>query len=87
MDITIQKLNGVPLHITAPGRSTRRRPAARSTAAGARRNSSSFPHDPRKQLDATLSSVADKWAADLETRGKPGCEVLDAFRAALGSGS
>lgn len=42
-----------------------------------------LPADQRTQLDATLASVADQWASDLEARGKPGREVLKAFRDAL----
>jgi TRAP-type C4-dicarboxylate transport system substrate-binding protein len=34
-------------------------------------------------LDATMASVGDDWAADLDTRGKPATQVLQAFRAAL----
>jgi TRAP-type C4-dicarboxylate transport system substrate-binding protein len=45
----------------------------------------SLPEDQRKQLDSTLASVADRWATELDARGKPGHPVLDAFRAALGA--
>jgi TRAP-type C4-dicarboxylate transport system substrate-binding protein len=36
-----------------------------------------------KALKAVLGSVGDEWAADLDKRGKPGTEVLRAFRAAV----
>jgi TRAP-type C4-dicarboxylate transport system substrate-binding protein len=42
-----------------------------------------FPPDQRKQLDVSLANVANKWAADLEARGKPGREVLQAYTEAL----
>lgn len=40
------------------------------------------PEDDRA-LKAVLGSVGDEWAADLDKRGKPGTEVLKAFRAAV----
>ena len=39
-----------------------------------------------KALKAVLATVGDEWAADLDKRGKPGTEVLKAFRAAVQSG-
>jgi hypothetical protein len=32
-----------------------------------------------------MSSVGDEWAADLDGRGKPGTDILNAFRAGLKS--
>lgn len=34
-------------------------------------------------LQETMNSVGDEWAAELDGRGKPGTEILEAFRAAL----
>lgn len=34
-------------------------------------------------LQETMDSVGDEWAADLDGRGKPGTEILEAFRAQL----
>lgn len=42
-----------------------------------------FEGDDRKLIDANRAEVNDKWAKDLDRRGKPGTEVLDAFRSAL----
>ncbi len=42
--------------------------------------------DDDRTLKAVLASVGDEWAADLDKRGKPGTEVLRAFRAAVQSG-
>lgn len=39
-----------------------------------------------KSLKAVLATVGDEWAADLDKRGKPGTEVLKAFRAAVQAG-
>jgi TRAP-type C4-dicarboxylate transport system substrate-binding protein len=36
-----------------------------------------------KTVKAVLATVGDEWAADLDKRGKPGTEVLKAFRAAV----
>jgi len=36
-----------------------------------------------KAVKAVLATVGDEWAADLDKRGKPGTEVLKAFRAAV----
>lgn len=35
------------------------------------------------KLQGVMSSVGDEWAADLDGRGKPGTDILNAFRAAL----
>lgn len=37
----------------------------------------------RKQIETQLATVANEWAESLDKRGKPGTEVLKAFRAAL----
>ena len=37
----------------------------------------------RKQIETQLATVANDWAESLDKRGKPGTEVLKAFRAAL----
>lgn len=37
----------------------------------------------RKLIDAKMASVNDSWAKTLDARGKPGTEVLNAFRSAL----
>ena len=36
-----------------------------------------------RAVKAVLATVGDEWAADLDKRGKPGTEVLKAFRAAV----
>ncbi|GGE44723.1 C4-dicarboxylate ABC transporter [Primorskyibacter flagellatus] len=36
-------------------------------------------------LQGVMSSVGDEWAADLDGRGKPGTDILNAFRAGLKS--
>ncbi|WEX09673.1 TRAP transporter substrate-binding protein DctP [Chelativorans sp. AA-79] len=38
----------------------------------------------RSALEASMASVGDEWAAELDARGKAGTEVLNAFRNALG---
>ncbi len=35
------------------------------------------------KLTTTMASVGDEWAAELDGRGKPGTDILNAFRAAL----
>ena len=32
----------------------------------------------KKEIDASLATVANEWAAELDKRGKPGSEVLKA---------
>lgn len=36
-----------------------------------------------EKLEATMATVGEEWAADLDGRGKPGTDILKAFRAAL----
>lgn len=43
-----------------------------------------LPPEDLKKLEATMATVGDEWAAELDQRGKPGTEILKAFRAALG---
>jgi len=47
----------------------------------------SFPPEEKEKIRETLAPVSTEWAADLDRRGKPGTEALNAFRAALGSKS
>ncbi|TAK65722.1 MAG: C4-dicarboxylate ABC transporter [Betaproteobacteria bacterium] len=42
-----------------------------------------LPQSERKEIDANFSVVAGEWAEILDKRGKPGSEVLKAYRAAL----
>ncbi len=42
-----------------------------------------FSADDNKAFAVAVASVADEWAADLDKRGKPGTEVMKAFRAAV----
>ena len=42
-----------------------------------------LPQTERKEIDANFSLVAAEWAETLDKRGKPGSEVLKAYRAAL----
>lgn len=45
-----------------------------------------LPAEERRALQALLASVGDEWADGLDKRGKPGTEVIKAFRAALQAG-
>lgn len=42
-----------------------------------------FPAEEQVKLEASMATVGDEWAADLDGRGKPGTDILAAFRAAL----
>ena len=42
-----------------------------------------FSAEDNRALLTTLATVGEEWAADLDKRGKPGTEVLKAFRAAV----
>lgn len=44
-----------------------------------------FPDADMTKLNAVLAGVGDNWATDLDGRGKPGTETLNAFRAGLDS--
>ena len=45
-----------------------------------------FPEADRPALRQAANAVAAEWSTDLDKRGKPGTQVLDSFRAALGQG-
>lgn len=42
-----------------------------------------MPAEDLDKLQGIMASVGDEWAADLDARGKPGTDILNAFRAAL----
>ncbi|RLQ85256.1 TRAP transporter substrate-binding protein DctP [Notoacmeibacter ruber] len=42
-----------------------------------------LPAEDMAKLEDLMADVGDEWAADLDARGKPGTEILQAFRAAL----
>ena len=42
-----------------------------------------LPPEDKKKLETMMSEVGDEWAARLDERGKPGTEILQAFREAL----
>lgn len=44
-----------------------------------------LPAEDLTKLEGIMATVGDEWAADLDGRGKPGTDILKAFRAALGS--
>ncbi|MCC7275305.1 MAG: TRAP transporter substrate-binding protein DctP [Alphaproteobacteria bacterium] len=48
---------------------------------------SRLPDDERAKLKVLLAGVADEWASGLDGRGKPGTEILKAYRAALANPS
>lgn len=42
-----------------------------------------LPAEDNAKLAKLMAAVGDEWAADLDSRGKPGSDILKAFRAAL----
>jgi TRAP-type C4-dicarboxylate transport system substrate-binding protein len=46
-----------------------------------------LPDADRAEIDKAMNDIAGDWAADLDKRGKPGGEVLAAFRAAVAAGA
>ncbi|MGE0314442.1 MAG: TRAP transporter substrate-binding protein DctP [Lautropia sp.] len=58
--------------------------ADKLTAAGVKL--SRLSEQDQKKLDETLTGVGNDWAKELDARGKPGTEVLEAFRGALRAG-
>ncbi|MGI3164344.1 TRAP transporter substrate-binding protein DctP [Pseudooceanicola sp. 200-1SW] len=45
-----------------------------------------LPAEDMAKLEQLMADVGDEWAADLDARGKPGTEILTAFREALAKG-
>lgn len=43
----------------------------------------SLPQEDEERLMALMGEVSQEWAAELDSRGRPGTEILNAFRAAL----
>ena len=42
-----------------------------------------YSDEDMKRLGEIMASVGDEWAAGLDGEGKPGTDILNAFRAAL----